>query len=74
MIHDYAGRYPFVPLLKSRQWPVQKIWKLAKTHDTIIASLCTIFLENLHDLNTRINEHETLRTGFMSMKHQDHDH
>jgi hypothetical protein len=68
-VHPYAGKYQFVSLLKSCKWPVYKIWKLAKTHEAATRSLCPIFFKNLQDLNKMINEQETLREGFLGMKH-----
>ena len=38
-VYLYVGKYPFVPLLQSRKWPVQKIWRLAKLHDHTVKSL-----------------------------------
>jgi hypothetical protein len=70
-VYPYTGRYFFVPLLKSKQWPVDKIWKLAKTHADIIRDLHPIFLENLQDLRNPISQQASLREGFMTMTHME---
>ncbi len=38
-IYPYTGMYQFVPLLKSKEWPVDKIYKLARLHVNLIESL-----------------------------------
>jgi hypothetical protein len=64
---QYVDKYQFIPLLKSREWSVDKIWRLAKFHDNIIVGLWPIFLQNLQDLNNKIIPTQTLHAAFMSM-------
>jgi hypothetical protein len=51
--YQYVGKYQFVPLIKSREWPVDKIWRLSKFHDSIIEGLCPIFIQILKDLKNK---------------------
>jgi hypothetical protein len=67
-VYPYVGKYPFIPLLKSHEWPVQKIWQLAKLHDHKVFSLHPIFLHNLQDLNDETSEDTTLRAAFFIME------
>jgi hypothetical protein len=70
-VYPYVGKYPFIPLLQSCEWPVQKIWRLTKLHDHTVKSLRPIFLHNLQDLNNKINEHDTLRAAFFTMEYKE---
>jgi hypothetical protein len=70
---SYTGNHQFNPLLKSNHWPINNIWRLAKAHEMIVTGLKPIFVENLQDLDTKINDHETLRNGFSGMLHIDTD-
>jgi hypothetical protein len=70
---SYTGNHQFIPLLKSNHWPINKIWRLAKAHKLIVTGLKPIFLEHLQDLDTKINDHVTLRDGFLGMLHIDRD-
>jgi len=72
-LHPYTGRYFFIPLLKSKEWPVTKIWKLAKTHDSAIRNLSPLFLENFQDLKNPTSPNATLRDAFMSIEHIDYN-
>jgi hypothetical protein len=66
--HPYTGKYPFVPLLPSKEWTIQKILRLAKLHESIISDLKPIFLANLSNIHTKINDTgETLLQGFYGM-------
>jgi len=67
------GKYFFVPLLKFKEWPVDKIWKLAKTYADIIRNLRPIFVENLQDLRNLISQQASLREGFMTLTHMEYD-
>ena len=67
--YRYTGQYLFIPLLKSQEWPVHKIWQLAKACVHFIGCLSPIFLENLQPLTNKINQHEMLRDSILGMKH-----
>jgi len=70
-VYPYIGKYQFAPLVKSREWPIDKIWKLAKFHDNIICGLRPIFIQNLQDLNNKINDTDTLRTAFLRLQNSE---
>jgi hypothetical protein len=72
-IYPYMGKYFFVPLSKFKEWPVDKIWKLAKTNADIIRNLRPIFVENLQDLRNLISQQASLREGFMTLTHMEYD-
>jgi hypothetical protein len=72
-LHPYTRKYFFVPLLKSKEWPINKIWKIAKTHDSTIRNLRPLFLENLQDLKNPISPNASFCDAFMSMEHIDYD-
>jgi hypothetical protein len=61
--YPYTGGYQFVPMLKSKEWPISKIYHLAKIHAAIINDLRPLYLENLQDIHHLINmEVETIST------------
>jgi hypothetical protein len=67
----YTGKYQFVPILKSKEWTVNKILRLAKLHVQIINDLKPIFLTNLQDLRQEITPTgNTLMQGFYGMQFQ----
>jgi hypothetical protein len=43
--YPYRGMYQFVPMLKSVEWPISKIYQLAQWHIRIINSLKPIYVE-----------------------------
>ena len=66
--YPYTGQYQFVPLLKSKEWTIQKIYQLAQFHVSIINNLKTIYLVNLQDINNVVNTSgDPLMQGFLSM-------
>jgi hypothetical protein len=67
----YTGKYQFVPILKSREWAVNKILRLAKLHAQIINNLKPRFLAKLQDLRQEITPTgNTLMQGFYGMQFQ----
>jgi hypothetical protein len=66
--YPYTGSYQFVPLLKSKEWSIQKIYHLAKLHVSVINDLKTIYLVNIQDLNMVVNDSgDPLMQGFLNM-------
>jgi hypothetical protein len=60
--------YQFVPLLKSKEWPISKIYKLAQLHVSIVEGLRPLFITKLQDINNVINaEGNSLMQGFYCM-------
>jgi hypothetical protein len=49
--YPYTGGYQFVPLLKSKEWSIQKIYHLAQLHVAMVDDLKPIYLQNLLDIN-----------------------
>jgi hypothetical protein len=49
--YPYTGMYQFVPVLKSKEWPISKIYQFSRLHVAIIEDLQTIYIQNLPDLN-----------------------
>jgi hypothetical protein len=67
----YTGKYQFVPILKSKEWTIQKILRLAKLHVKLISDLKPIFIVNLQDLRNEITPAgSTLMQGFYGMTFQ----
>jgi hypothetical protein len=54
--YPYTGSYQFVPMLKSKEWSVEKICQLAQLHTSIMEDLNPIYIQNLHDINSLIND------------------
>jgi hypothetical protein len=66
--YPYTGQYQFVPLLQSKEWPIVKIFQLAKVHVKICQNLKPIFLQNLPDIRNAISsDGHTLMRGFQGM-------
>ncbi len=64
----YTGKYQFVPFLKTQEWTVEKILRLAKLHVKIVQDLKAIFIKNLKDIHNTINDDgTTLLQGFYGM-------
>jgi hypothetical protein len=60
--------YQFIPLLKSKEWPISKIYKLAQLHVSIVEGLRQLSITNLQDINNVINaEGNSLMQGFYGM-------
>jgi hypothetical protein len=65
----YTGRYPLIPLIKTKEWTVNKIFSLAKLHVKMMQDLKAIFLTNLQDIQTVIDQDgTTLMQGFYGMQ------
>jgi hypothetical protein len=66
--YPYTGSYQFVPLIKSKEWPLTKILNLAQLHVKIIQDLRTIYLSNIQDLNNVANDDgDHLLSAFLNM-------
>lgn len=66
--YPYTGSYQFVPLIKSKEWPLTKILNLAQLHVKIIQDLRTIYLSNIQDLNSVANDDgDHLLSAFLNM-------
>jgi hypothetical protein len=66
--YPYTGMYQFVPLLKSKEWPISKIFQLVQLHVTIVDGLRPLFIENLQDINNVIDDQgNSLMQGFYGM-------
>ncbi len=64
----YTDQYQFVPFLKTTEWTVAKILRLAKLHVKIVQDLRGIFIQNLKDIRNGIDtEGTTLLQGFYGM-------
>jgi hypothetical protein len=73
-IYPYTGMYHFVPLLKSKEWPMDKIYKLARLHVNLIKSLRPMYVNNLQDINHVIDEEgNSLMQGFMACRYLLHN-
>jgi hypothetical protein len=55
-LYPYTGLYQFVPCLKSKDWPIDKIYRLAQLHVAILEDLKPIHITNLQDINHVIAE------------------
>jgi hypothetical protein len=65
--YPYTGGYQFVPMLKSKEWSIQKILQLAKLHESIISNLRPLYLENLQDIHHIVNDAGgSLLEGFLN--------
>jgi len=54
-------------MLKSKEWPISKIYRLAKLHVNIIDGLRPLYLENLQDKHQMINKYgDSLLQGFLN--------
>lgn len=64
----YTGMYQFVPVIQSKEWPISKIFQLAKVHTKICQNLKVVYLENLQDIRNVIGtEGQLLMRGFLGM-------
>jgi hypothetical protein len=73
--YPYTGMYQFVPLLKTKEWPLEKIYKLAQLHVNIVEGLRPIFIANLQDINHIIDDHEnSLMQGFYGIQTSSQNH
>jgi len=45
--YPYTGLYQFVPMVKSTDWPIPKIYQLARLHSSIINDLKAIYVHNI---------------------------
>jgi hypothetical protein len=59
LAYPYTGIYQFVLMLKSTEWPISKIYQLARLHAAIIDNLRPLYLENLRDINNVISVDNT---------------
>jgi hypothetical protein len=67
-VYPYTGKYQFVPMLKTTEWPLSKIYQLARLHVSIIEGLQPLFITNLQDVNNVIDVHgNSLMQGFYGM-------
>jgi len=66
--YPYTGLYQFVPMVKSADWPVSKIYQLAHLHSSIIDDLKPIYVHHIQDINNVIDDdgHSILQ-GFYGM-------
>jgi hypothetical protein len=68
--YPYTGKYQFVPFLKTKEWTVPKILRLARLHVKIVQDLRPIFLANLKDIRNSIaHDGTTLMEGFYGMQY-----
>jgi hypothetical protein len=62
-----TGVYQFVPMIKSKEWPVTKILHLVKLHYSIIGRLRPLYPENLQDIHHVVNDSGgSLLEGFLN--------
>jgi hypothetical protein len=67
-VYPYTGMYQFVPLIKSKEWPISKIFQLAQLHVSIVENLRPLYLANLQDINHLIDTlGNSLMQGFYGM-------
>jgi hypothetical protein len=67
--HPYTAPYPFMPFLPSKEWPIDKIYQLARLHVRCIPELVPIFLHNLQDIrNQTADNGNQLMHGFVAMR------
>jgi hypothetical protein len=70
----YTGPYRFVPTLQLKEWPIVKIYQLAKVHVKICQNLKPIFIQNLQDIRNAIaSDGHTLMRGFLGMSRKIED-
>ncbi len=67
MSFQYVGGHQIVFLIKSKEWPVSKIYCLAKLHSHIVHDLKPRFVHNIKDLRNKIGSTLTLCQGFYGM-------
>jgi hypothetical protein len=68
--YPYTGGYQFVPTLQSKEWPLHKIYQLAKVHVRICDTLKVIHIQNLQDIRNTIGPNgHTLLKGFLGMEY-----
>jgi hypothetical protein len=66
--YPYTGLYQFVPMVKSTDWPIQKIYQLAHLHSSIIDDLKTIYVHHIQDVNNVVDDSGySLLQGFYGM-------
>jgi hypothetical protein len=66
--YPYTGISQFVPLRKTKEWPISKIFQLAQFHVTIVEGLKPLFLGNIQDINHVIDDlGNSLMQGFYGM-------
>ncbi len=66
--YPYTGGYQFTPLLRSKEWPLSKIYNLAQLHVSMINELRPIYLTNLQDLNNVADDDgDPLISAFLNM-------
>jgi hypothetical protein len=69
--HPYTGCYQFVPTLQSTEWPLHKIFQLAKVHVKICDNLKAIYVQTLQNIWNEIgSQGHTLMRGFLGMQHK----
>jgi hypothetical protein len=67
--YPYTGCYQFVPTLQSTEWPIHKIFQLAKVHVKICDNLKAIYVQNLQNIWNEIrSQRHTLMRGFLGMQ------
>jgi hypothetical protein len=67
--YPYTGLYPFVPMIKSKEWSIQKIHQLAQLHFSILNDLKAIYVSNILDKHHLINDAgESLLQHFLDQK------
>jgi len=60
-LYPYIGLYQFVPCLKSKDWPIEKIYRLAQLHVAILEVLKPIHITNIPFVFVlACNQHYTL--------------
>jgi hypothetical protein len=66
--YPYTGLYQFVPMVKSTDWPISKIYQLAHLHSSIIDDLKAMYVHNIQDVNNVIDDSGfSLLQGFYGM-------
>jgi hypothetical protein len=64
--YPYTGLYQFVPMVKSADWLVAKIYQLAHLHSSIIDDLKPIYVHHIQDINNVIDDDgHSLLQGFL---------
>jgi hypothetical protein len=54
--YPYNDQHQFLPMIKSKEWPVQKVYHLAQLHVSIIESLRPLYISPLQDLNNVVDD------------------
>jgi len=66
--YPYTGLYQFVPMVKSTDWPISKIYQLAHLHSSIIDDLKVIYVHHIQDIHNVIDDDgHSLLQGFYGM-------